>query len=193
MKASKSRTRLIAALALLFCASRAYALFGVGDIVFDPSAYGAIITSHVETLAKFAEQIKAAEDQILNQKKQIEEAQRLFNIQNELRVQIGDWQGVFDKAQAIKLSLRDITEAKFDTKVSNLLTLDYGQPGISRSGPSGGEVLYSNNAFNIQVNLPRAQSNRFIAADKAYDNVYRVYSETEQPIADLRRDLGETY
>lgn len=183
----------LATCAALACPSSSFAIFGVGDIVHDPVTYGGIITTRVETLAKFAEQIKTMQDQILNQMKQIEEARRLFDIQNQVRAQIGDWQGVFDRAQMMKLSIRDITETKFDTRVSNVLTLDYGQPGIDRRNIQGRDVLVSNNAFGVSVTLPTQISNRLISSEKAYDNVYRVYSETEEPIADLRRELGQTY
>lgn len=170
-----------------------YAVFGVGDIVYDPANYGAQITTRVETLAKFAEQIKGIQDQILNQMKQIEEAKRLVNIQNEVRAQIGDWQGVFDRAKMMQLSLRDLTETKFDTRVENLLTLDYGQPGIRRTNTTGRDTLVATNAFNVSVTLPAPISNRLISSEKAYENVYNVYKNTEEPIAELRRELGQTY
>jgi predicted nucleic acid-binding Zn-ribbon protein len=192
---NKSSLRLVPVLPAIFLltAPRAHAIFGIGDIVFDPSSYAFQITHEVKELAHFAEEIKKFEDQILNQAKQIQQAKELFDIQNKVRVQIGDWQGVFDRAKAIQLSLRSVTDTTADTKVGNILTLDYGQPGIDRTQSGRTVFLSSSNAFDTRVTLSGPASNRYIAADEAFNNVDRVYKATEQPIADTRRELGETY
>ena len=45
--------------------ARAYAIFGVGDIVFDPTLHGWHLTHEVKEAAQWAEQIKKYQDMIL--------------------------------------------------------------------------------------------------------------------------------
>lgn len=179
--------------ALLIAASPAYALFGVGDVVYDPVVDGAIVETRIETLTQLAEQMKKFEAQIENQMKQIDEAKKLFSLQNEVRTEIGDWQGVLDRAKSIQLSAQNITDVSADTKVTGLLTLDYGQPGLDRTVVGGTAQITTKDAFGSPVSLTAQQSNRFLATDNAFTHFFDVYNKTDKSINDTRAELATTY
>ena len=118
---------------------RAFAIFGVGDIVHDPINYSVLIETKFETIAKWAEAIKRAEDQIANQQKQLGEAKRLFEVQNQVRATIGDWQGVVERAKSLKLSSDNLTK-DYTESLRNSFVVDYGQTNLTPKNAFGAVV-----------------------------------------------------
>ena len=89
---------------------RAFALFGVGDVVYDPVNNGVLVETKVETLAQWASALAKAETQIQNQLQQIQRADSLLTTQNQIKLGIGDWQSVVTKAQSIQLQAQNLTK-----------------------------------------------------------------------------------
>jgi hypothetical protein len=125
------KTKLILTLALLPClfTTPARAIFGVGDVVYDPSQHITNIMNHVETIAQWAEEAIKWEQQIQNAIEQIEKAKQTVTNTKVLVNQIGDWQQVYDRYQNILMRserLKDGWGVSFDMQV------DYGQDGYYR-------------------------------------------------------------
>jgi predicted nucleic acid-binding Zn-ribbon protein len=122
------KTKLILTLALLPClfTTPVHAIFGVGDVVYDPSQHITNIMNHVETIAQWAEEAIKWEQQIQNTIEQIEKAKQTVTNTKTLVKQVGDWQQVYDRYQNILMRSERLTEG---WGVSFDATLDYGQSG----------------------------------------------------------------
>ncbi|WP_342751206.1 hypothetical protein [Termitidicoccus mucosus] len=62
------------ATACLVFAPKSFAIFGVGDITFDPSNYAILIETKLETAARWSEEVLKYEKMIQQQIEQIEKA-----------------------------------------------------------------------------------------------------------------------
>lgn len=172
--------------------ARAYAIFGVGDIVFDPTLHGWHLTHEVKEAAQWAEQIKKYQDMIL-------QGRDLLNVQNTLKTQLGDWQGVYDRAKAIETSV-DKLLSNPGASFSNVITLDYSHniPGGSKD-----PLAYTNNGNFAPINtkdgtgavvvIPQETMRRYGVVENAYENFATVYKNTEPDLSAAQKELGETY
>jgi hypothetical protein len=182
------KTRLFC-LAFLCFTSRAFAIFGVGDIVWDPTIYGFHVVHETKELAHWAEEIKRYEDMILN-------ARSLLNVQNTVKEQLGDWQGVYDRAKMIETSVDKLIKNPGVT-FENVVGIDYGQNGSYRSlnynNRGNYSALVTKDAFGANVTIQPQAVRRYAVVENAYDNFATVYKETEPDIAAAQKELGETY
>lgn len=131
---------------------RAFAIFGVGDIVHDPINYSVLIETKFETIAKWAEAIKRAENQIANQEKQLGEAKRLFDVQDRVRATIGNWETVVAGAKSVSLSADNLTKDHAES-VRNSLVVDNGQANLAPKNAFGDEVAIKAEDVSTYKNL----------------------------------------
>src|SRR4051812_43164643 len=89
------RIKYLVAAAALLVPHRAPALFGVGDVVFDPTAHGWHLLHESKELEHWAEEVKKFEDFVSTQLRTIES---LTDLKNTVQSRLGDWQGVYDRA-----------------------------------------------------------------------------------------------
>jgi hypothetical protein len=181
--------RALLILGCTFTTSPGFAIFGIGDVVFDPTQYGFQISHQAKTLAHWAEEIKRYEDMILK-------ARETLNVQNQIKTQIGDWQGVYDRAKAIQATTTKLTTNPGEL-FENVVVFDYS------SDVSKGSLAYNNHgnfnrivtkdAFGSEVAIESQLVRRYVSVERAYDNVANVYKATETEIAAAQKELGETY
>lgn len=163
------------------CLPRAVAIFGVGDIVHDPINSSILIETKFETLAKWAEAIKRAEDQVGNQVKQINEAKRLFDVQNQIRATIGDWQGVVDRAKSLQLSADNLTR-DYTERVRNSFVVDYGQANLA-----------PRNAFGEIVTIRPEEISAYRNLEDVTRNAADVLTGSAAESKAIGREIAEAY
>jgi hypothetical protein len=185
------KTRLLFALFGVL-STRAYAVFGVGDIVFDPTTHGWHLRHEAKELAQWAEQIKKYEDMILH-------ARDLLNVQNTLKTQLGDWQGVYDRAKTIETSVEKLTNQP-GANFSNLVTVDYGHdiPGrlkdpLAYTNSGNFTPIITKDGTGADVVISKESMRRYGVVENAYENFATVYKNTEPDLSAAQKELGETY
>jgi hypothetical protein len=171
------RTFLISSLALLL-ATRSYAIFGVGDIVYDPVNNGVLAETKIETAINWATQLGKMEDEISNQLQQIQKAKDLLTTQNALRATIGDWQSVIQKAQSIRLQAKNLTQ---NYRLNLAFQVDYGQ-GLAPADAFGTHVELDAEKMKVYSNL----SATALGAQE-------VLSKTDQEESDINQEIADTY
>lgn len=176
-----SACRISLGLAVALVATRpAAAVFGVGDVVFDPTIHGWNLLHESRELAHWAEQIKQFEDLIGRQIRTIEE---LSDLKNGLHSRLGDWKGVYDRA----VSLRNRAEQLQKTIGQNfsvVAVVDVGQPAL----------LYSNHGLYPLMNVTTQYGTTVNVSDdrlKRYEAVYRRQDDIEKSAAESNREVGE--
>lgn len=176
------KTLTLRALAMLLSASTAFAIAGFEDTVeFGPLTAGIEQGYHLETIAQWAEAIKRYEDQISNQLQQIQKAKELLDVQNQLRVTIGDWQGVVARAQSIKLQADNLSK-NYSANVTNRLVLDYGNPALSQTDPFG-------RSFVIRPEvITREERIRAVAAE-----AYKTLQDTDKEATEISAEIADAY
>ena len=161
-------------------------------VVNDPVNASINITTRIESLAKFAEQIKRAEDQILNQIRQIDEAKKLFDVQSQVKATIGDWQGVVDRAKSIKLEANNLGK-NFNGDFRSLIKLDYGQTALRYDHVTAGAVVTTKNAFGLGVTTHPDETTRYWYLERSIDRALTTFTLTDQEIGEINREIADTY
>src|SRR5581483_1884864 len=131
---------------------RAFALFGIGDVVYDPVNYGVLVETKVQTLAQWASAISKAETQIQNQLQQIQKADSLLTTQNQIRLGIGDWQSVVAKAQSIQLQAQNLTRDN-NQGITASFVVTMGQPSLGYTNHGNFDAVTTTDAFGNPVTV----------------------------------------
>jgi hypothetical protein len=161
-------------------------------VVTDPVSYDL----QALQFGKVAEQWKTELTHYNDLFKQAEDA---LKIQNYLKIQIGDWQGVYDRAKTLETTVTKLTHQP-GISFENVLKLDYSHdiPGGAKD-PLG----YTNNgnfapiitkdATGANVLIPPETMRRYGVVENAYENFATVYKNTEPDLSAAQKELGETY
>ena len=158
----------------------AHALFGVGDIVFDPTVHGWNIVHESKELVHWAEEIKKFEDFVSQQLRTIEE---LGNLQNSLTSRIGDWKGVYDRAVSLRNRAENL-KATIGQSFSVTATVDYGTPAL----------IYSNHGTWAPITTATAYGTPFTYDDgklKRYNSVFALHTDLEKSADQANKEIGE--
>lgn len=184
----------IALLAVLFlgAASHAFAIFGVGDIVYDPVNNGVLVETKVETLAQWATAIGKAETQIQNQIQQIQQAESLLNTQNLMRLSIGDWRGVVSKAQSIQLQAQNLTK-DYNQGIGTSFIVQSGQPSLSYTNHGNFTPVATVDAAGNTVPVADDQLKRYAAVEAVYEKALSTLQSTETETQTNNQEIADTY
>jgi membrane-associated HD superfamily phosphohydrolase len=185
------KTLAIAALALA-ALPRAFAIFGVGDIVYDPVNNGVLVETKVETLAQWASALAKAETQIQNQLQQIQRADSLLNTQNQIRLGIGDWQSVVSKAQSIQLQAANLTKDN-NQGISASFVVTTGQPSLGYTNHGDFDPVPTSDAFGNSVSVPDDRLKRYAAVEAVYEKALTTLQATETEAGQNNQEIADTY
>ena len=184
--------RLTIAILALGALPRAFAIFGVGDIVYDPANYAVLVETKVETLSQWASAITKAETQIQNQLQQIQKADSLLNTQNQVRLSIGDWRSVVTKAESIQLQAANLTK-NYNQGIGTSFVVNYGQPTLSYNNHGNFGTVVNIDAFGNNVGVPDAQLKRYAAVESVYENALTTLQATETESQQNNQEIADTY
>ena len=154
---------------------RAFALFGVGDVVYDPVNNGVLVETKVETLAQWASALAKAETQIQNQLQQIQRADSLLTTQNQIKLGIGDWQSVVTKAQSIQLQAQNLTKDN-NQGISASFVVTTGQPTLGYTNHGNFDAVPTTDAFGNPVTVSDDSLKRYAAVEAVYEKALTTLS-----------------
>ena len=182
------KTKVLLVLFGVLSASSGFAQIAVTD--------GASIKIQMLQFSKVADQWKKDLEQY---NAMFAKAQEALNIQNHVKAQIGDWQGVYDRAKALETTVTKLT-TKPGVSFSNVITLDYNH---DIPGQTTNPITYTNNGNFAPINtkdgtgavvvIPQETMRRYGIVENAYENFATVYKNTEPDLAGAQKELGETY
>jgi len=171
---------------------RAFALFGVGDVVYDPINYGVLVETKVETLAQWASALTKAETQIQNQLQQIQKADSLLNTQNQIRLGIGDWQSVVAKAQSIQLQALNLTKDN-NQGISASFVVTTGQPTLGYTNHGNFDAVPTTDLFGNPVTPSDDSLRRYAAVEAVYEKALATLQSTETETQQNNQEIADTY
>lgn len=176
---------IIAATSFVF-ATPAFAIFGVGDITFDPSSYAAIGSLEATEIAKWAEAIKYYEDMILQQEK-------MLNSQSILRAQLGDWQGVYNRAMSIKMQAQNLKK-NYGKAFNVLAYVDYGAAQSSLTWTNGNQYapIPTSTYYGTPVQFNSNDLKRYKAVENLYEDANESFDESDKTISSLLDEISAT-
>jgi hypothetical protein len=158
----------------------AFGLFGIGDIVFDPTIHGWNLYHESKELIHWAEEIKKFEDFVAQQ---ISTVEQVTDLKHGLHSRLGDWRGVYDRA----ISLRNRAEnlrASVGGSYSVIAVVDYGTPAL----------IYSNHGNFNPVRTVTANGTDFRFDDqrlKRYQSVFAINDEIEKSVRLTDTEVSE--
>ena len=187
---SVSRAKVITIAAALVAASAvpAYALFGVGDIVFDPTQYGWHLEHESRELIHWAEEIKKFEDFVSSQLKTIES---LTDLKNGINSRLGDWQGVYDRAVNLRNRAENL-KATLGANFSVVATVDIGTPALVYTNHGAYAPLKLTNGFGSSFSYPDDGLKRYNAVYRAHQDWFDSNEQAEKEIPGLLTDIADT-
>ena len=171
---------------------RAFALFGAGDVVYDPINYGVLVATKVETLAQWANALTKAETQIQNQLQQIQRADRLLSTQNQIRVGIGDWQSVVAKAQSIQLQAANLTKDNNQGMAASFVVTT-GQPSLGYTNHGNFNAVPTTDVFGNSVAVSDDRLKRHAAVEAVYEKALTTLQSTETETRQNNQEIADTY
>jgi membrane-associated HD superfamily phosphohydrolase len=171
---------------------RAFALFGVGDVVYDPINNGVLVETKVETLAQWASALAKAETQIQNQLQQIQRADSLLTTQNQIRLGIGDWPSVVAKAQSIQLQAQNLTKDN-NQGISASFVVTAGQPTLGYTNHGDFDAVPTTDVFGNSVNVPDDRLKRYAAVESVYEKALTTLQSTETEAQTNNQEIADTY
>jgi membrane-associated HD superfamily phosphohydrolase len=183
---------LIIALVSLGTLPRAFAIFGVGDVVYDPVNNGVLVETKVETLAQWASALAKAETQIQNQLQQIQRAESLLNTQNQIRLGIGDWQSIVSKAQSIQLQAANLTKDN-NQGISASFVVTTGQPSLGYTNHGDFDPVPTSDAFGNTVSVPDDRLKRYAAVEAVYEKALTTLQATETEAQQNNQEIADAY
>jgi hypothetical protein len=146
----------------------------------------------VKSTATLAEQLKAAQDQISNQMKQIEEAKKLYTTTTDFAAQVGDWKGVYDRAKSLQLSAAKLGEMP-EFNFGNAFNLDYTSSPIKYTGNGLYEPINVKNALGQTVFINKFETARYAAIEQAGTKLDHYLKQTDTELVELRKELAQTF
>lgn len=173
-------------------ATRAFALFGVGDVVYDPINNGVLVETKVETLAQWASALAKAETQIQNQLQQIRKADSLLNTQNQMRLSSGDWRSVVSQAASTQLQAPNLTK-DYNQGIGTGFVVNNGQPTLAYNNHGDFGAVVTTDAFGNNVAVPDAQLKRYAAVESVYESALQTLQATETETQQNNREIADTY
>lgn len=171
---------------------RAFALFGVGDVVYDPVNNGVLVETKVETLAQWASALAKAETQIQNQLQQIQRADSLLTTQNQIKLGIGDWQSVVTKAQSIQLQAQNLTKDN-NQGISASFVVTTGQPTLGYTNHGNFDAVPTTDAFGNPVTVSDDSLKRYAAVEAVYEKALTTLQSTETEAQQNNQEIADTY
>lgn len=180
MSGYRVRTLAVTGGIYLASASGAFALFGFGDIVFDPTLHGWHLAHESKELIHWAEEIKKFEDFLAQQIKTIESVSTL---RHSLVSRLGDWQGVYDRALSLRNEAKNL-KAPIGGDMSVVAIVDYGKPAL----------VYSNRGLYAPVTATTAYGTAVALDDsrlKRYQSVFALHEDAEKSAQAANREIGE--
>lgn len=179
-------------LAVATAAPRALAIFGVGDVVYDPVNNGVLVETKVETLAQWASALAKAETQIQNQLQQIQQAENLLSTQNQIRLSLGDWRTVVDKAQSIQLQAQNLTKDN-NQGIGVSFVVDTGQPSLGYTNHGNFAAVTTADPFGNPVAVPDTQLKRYAGVEAVYERALTTLQSTESEARQNNQEIADTY
>jgi hypothetical protein len=183
---------LTTALIVLCTLPRAFALFGVGDVVYDPINNGVLVETKVETLAQWASALAKAETQIQNQLQQIQQAESLLNTQNLIRAGIGEWQSVVAKAQSIQLQAQNLTKDN-NLGIATSFVVTTGEPTLGYTNHGDYAAVGTTDVFGNTVSVPDESLKRYAAVESVYEKALTTLQSTETETQQNNQEIADTY
>lgn len=176
---------------VLSCARPAFALFGLGDVVFDPTQYGFQLSHEIKELAHWAEEIKKYEDFILKQQEQITRIREVANINGQIKEKIGDWQGVYDRAMSIKLHTDQITKS-YITNLNLRAFVDYGQTSLGYTNRGNYGEVNIRTAYGTPALIDEQRFRRYKSIETLYEDLQTIFEKTDADVKGLKEEIAQT-
>jgi DNA repair exonuclease SbcCD ATPase subunit len=183
---------LLAGFAFASVLPSAFALFGVGDVVYDPINYGVLVETKVETLAQWASAIAKAETQIQNQLQQLEQAKQLLEVQDRVRVTIGDWQTVVDKAKSVELTAQRLTQ-DYNGDLSSSFVVEAARRALTYTNRGTFAPVATTGSFGQSVAVPDEDLKRYAAVEGVYEKALTTLQGTQGESRQLNEEIAATY
>lgn len=178
---------------LLACFTRCYAIFGLGDVVYDPIVDANIISMNASQLAQWATAIKKYEDQILNQLENINRLKQLGNIQNVIAARVGDWQGVYDRAKSIQLTADKLTDLSDILNYDNAVYFDTTSDLTSYNDRGNFATLdITTVRGRPAVTVNEGRFRRYKTVENLYDTATETLDKTSERRDDILKEIAKT-
>jgi len=188
MSAYHARPFTAAAAILALTAPPAFALFGFGDIVFDPTIHGWNLLHESKELIHWAEEIKRFED-FVNQ--QIDTIEKITDLKNGLTSRIGDWKGVYDRAVSLRNRAENL-RTTIGRNFSVVAVVDYGAPALLYSNHGNYGPIYSTTAYGTKFDFDDQRLKRYQSVFALHDDLEKSMGQAEQEIAGLLTEVADT-
>ena len=183
---------MIAGLAFATVLPRAFAIFGVGDVVYDPLSYGVLVETKIETLSQWASAIAKSETQIQNQLQQLQQAKQLFEVQNQVRLTIGDWQAAVAKAQSPSLSAQKLTK-DYNGDLGRSFVVDDARPALGYTDHGTFTPVTTADSFGQTVTVPDTELKRYAAVEGVYEKALDTLQSTQGESQQLNQEVADAY
>lgn len=184
--------KILALLAFASVLPSAFALFGVGDVVYDPINYGVLVETKIETLTQWASAIAKSETQIQNQLQQLQQAKQLFEVQNQVRLSIGDWQAAVAKAQSPALSAQRLTK-DYNGDLGASFVVDNARPALAYTNHGTFTPVATADSFGRTVTVPDTELKRYAAVESVYEKALATLQNTQGESQQLNQEVADTY
>jgi hypothetical protein len=180
----------IALAAALFAAAAqpAFALFGLGDIVFDPTAYGWNILHESKELIHWAEEIKKFEDFLAQQ---IATAEKITDLRNGIHSRLGDWQGVYDRAVSLRNRAENL-RAPVGGEFSLVAVVDYGRPALLYSNHGNFGAIGTTTAYGTKFEVEDTRLKRYQAVFAINDDIEKSVGQAEKETREVLGEIADT-
>lgn len=175
----------------VFIAAQAFAIFGIGDVVFDPQLNAWNIAHESKESVQWANELLKAEQQIQNQLAQLEQLRQALDVQNRIRSSIGDWYGVYQGALDIKERVQDLTKP-IGSSWDSIAVLDYGQP-LRYTANGRYRAVTTTTAHGRVVEIPEEYLRRYGSFEKRFDEAEEADLAAEKEIKELSRKIATIY
>lgn len=173
-------------------APRAFAIFGVGDIVHDPINYAVLVATKTDTLKQWSTAIGKAESQIQNQVQQIEQGRALLTVQNQIHLSMGDWQTPVDKARSSQLSAQNLTN-DHNGNLAASFVVDTGTPSLGYTNHGNFNQVATADAFGQPVTVPDGDLKRYAAVENVYEKALVTLQGTQSESQQINQEIADTY
>ncbi len=165
-----------------------FAVFGFGDIVFNPQQHIWEVAKEAKEIAHWAEEIKKFQDFVSKQLRTIEE---INDMKANIVGRLGDWQGVYDRAISLRNRAENLRATVGDNWRINAF-VDAGTPALNYTANGNYEAFDLKTTFGTPFIYEDAKLKRYNTIYAQHADLERSLDQANKEIADILTEIAVT-
>ena len=171
---------------------RAFALFGVGDVVYDPVNNGVLVETKIETLAQWATALPRRRPRSKTSSSRSRGRSSLSTPKTR-----SDWGSATGKAssprpRASQLQAQNLTKDN-NQGISASFVVTTGQPTLGYTNHGNFDAVPTTDAFGNPVTVSDDSLKRYAAVEAVYEKALTTLQSTETEAQQNNQEIADTY